>query len=53
MEIFTLKDFEAVQKRGSGTVGLYSFPRVGRSDPDQAPDWDNYNSFENYDGNAI
>lgn len=32
-------------------MGLFPFPRVGRSDPDLIPEWDSYSSFENYDGN--
>lgn len=43
------EDFEAAQKRAGGSVGLFPFPRVGRSDPDLMPDWNSYNSFENYD----
>ncbi|KAG5683627.1 hypothetical protein PVAND_012900 [Polypedilum vanderplanki] len=42
------EDFEAAQKRAGGNVGLFPFPRVGRSDPELS-DWDSYNSFENYD----
>lgn len=44
-------DFEGVQKRAGGSVGLFPFPRVGRSDPDLASEWNSVNSFENYDGN--
>ncbi|CAH1718850.1 unnamed protein product [Chironomus riparius] len=43
------EDFEGAQKRASGSVGLFPFPRVGRSDPDLQPEWNSYNSFENYD----
>jgi hypothetical protein len=46
-------DFDTAKRAGGGTVGLFPFPRVGRSDPDLLPEWDsspNYNSFENYDG---
>lgn len=49
-------DFDdSKQKRAAGgSVGLFPFPRVGRSDPDMITEWDSplsYNSFENYDGN--
>ena len=49
-------DFEdsKPKRAGGGSVGLFPFPRVGRSDPDMISEWElpiSYNSFENYDGN--
>lgn len=41
-------DFDLSPKRAVGNVGLFPFPRVGRSDPEMVQDWDS--SFENYDG---
>lgn len=35
-------------------MGLFPFPRVGRSDPGMISEWESplsYNSLENYDGN--
>ena len=46
------KDFDTSPKRAVGNVGLFPFPRVGRSDPEMS-EWESplsYNSFENYDG---
>lgn len=43
------------KRAGGGSVGLFPFPRVGRSDPDMMAEWESplsYNSFENYDGNC-
>lgn len=56
MQIYPSTDFDDTkQKRAvGGSVGLFPFPRVGRSDPDMLSEWDSplsYNSFENYDGN--
>lgn len=43
------------KRQASQQVGLFPFPRVGRSDPDQL--WDNPmlsgNSIDDYDGKKI
>lgn len=49
-------DFDdSKQKRaGGGNVGLFPFPRVGRSDPDMISEYESpynaFNPFDNYDG---
>lgn len=45
--LLIFKDFDTSPKR-AGNVGLFPFPRVGRSDPEMS-EWES-NSFENYDG---
>lgn len=56
--ILSPPDFDDTkQKRAAGgSVGLFPFPRVGRSDPDMISEYElqlplSYSSFENYDGN--
>lgn len=55
---FSSTDFDdsKLKRAGGGSVGLFPFPRVGRSDPDMISEWEtpvSYNEFENYDGNDI
>lgn len=51
---FTADFDDTKEKRaGGGSVGLFPFPRVGRSNVDLLSEWDSplsYNSLENYDG---
>lgn len=53
---FSSTDFDdsKLKRAGGGSVGLFPFPRVGRSDPDMISEWEtplSYNEFDNYDGN--
>lgn len=57
MQFYFAADFDGTKQKRSdrGSVGLFPFPRVGRSDPDAVPEIDPsyaYMSVEDY-GNLI